>query len=238
MPLAKRITIYVLRDPRDGAIRYVGQTVQPMERMQAHLADTRKGCQYRCHRWMRLLAAAGLRPNMEIVECVDAGQADEAEMRWIAHYRGNGADLTNHTVGGRGFRGHKPTKEAIEKRAAALRGKPRSPEAIAAVKAALNKPETKERMALSARGNKSRLGQKQSAEEKEKRARANRGKKRSPEFREVMRRKALGVHHSEESKRKMSESKLRMISPERRAEIARLGNLASQEAKKCRLRSE
>lgn len=233
-----RSHIYVLRDPRDGAIRYVGQTVQPKERLQAHMADTRKGCQYRCHRWTRALVAAGFLPIMEIVEHIPGEQADAAEIRWIAHYRGLGADLTNHTAGGRGFRGHKPSKEAVEKRAAALRGKPRSDEAKAAIKAALNKPETRALLSQARIGNRSRTGQRQSDDEKQKRAAANRGKTRSQEFGEAVRQRMLGTRHSEETKRKMGETKRATISAERRSEIARAANLASQEAKRCRSRAE
>lgn len=230
--------IYVLRDPRDGAVRYVGQTVSPKNRLSSHIAEARKGSSYRCHRWIMELQRGLLKPLMEVIDHVPLREADAAEMRWIKVYRDSGSDLTNHTAGGRGFRGHKPSREAVEKRAAAIRGKPRSAEARAAVKAALNRPETKEKLSKARMGNKSRTGQRQSAEEKERRAAANRGKKRSPEFCEAMRQKALGVRHSEETKKKMSESKRTMLTPERRVEIARIGNLASQEAKRCRSRAE
>lgn len=196
--------IYTLSDPLTGVARYVGQTVRPSVRLREHLRDAKNGCPYRCHRWIRKLTRLGLTPTFVIVETTTVSQADDSERRWIATLRACGADLTNHTDGGGGMSGYRLSDEARAK------------------------------LRVLRLGNKSRTGQLQTDEEKEKRAASNRGKKRPPEFCARMREKATGVVHSEAAKLRMSQTKKATISPERRSEIARIANRASQEAKKCR----
>lgn len=200
-------SIYTLSDPCSGAVRYVGQSVRPKARLAEHLRDARKGCTFRCHCWIRSLLAGDLKPLFAVVEETTIDLVDAAEQRWIAFHRGAGADLTNHTHGGGGISGYKLS------------------------------PETRQRLSATRVGNPSRRGQQQSDDEKAKRAASNRGKKRSPEFCERMRVKALGVTHSEAAKLKMGETKRATISAERRSEIARIANRASQEAKKCHSRN-
>jgi len=236
--LAKRvITIYGL-SAKDGEIRYVGQTVEPKERKATHLREARKGASLRVHRWIAKLLGDGDVLQVHVLDVVPQDKANARERAVIAELKAAGARLTNLTDGGDGFRGYTPTAQQIAKTAAALRGRPRDEAARAAIKAGLNRPEVRAALSEARLGNKSRSGQIQSQEEKDKRAKANRGKTRSPEFCERMRLKATGFVHSEEAKAKMGATKRATISPERRSEIARIANLASQEAKKCRSREE
>jgi hypothetical protein len=234
--LAKRAFsyIYSLSDPISGSVRYIGQSVKPKERLSEHIRQARTVARYRCHRWIATILASDKRPIMEILEEVPIDDVNEAECRWIDHFRALGADLTNHTNGGGGLRGYKLSVEHIAKLVASNKGKKRSEEIRSRLREIQNSPEMKAHLSEKRKWNKSRTGQTQSDEEKLKRAAANRGKKRSPEFCLAASERMMGVRHSEETKKKMGESKRAMISPERRSEIARIGNLASQEAKKCR----
>lgn len=93
---AKLTAIYVLLDD-EGVVRYVGKSVDPQSRMQAHcLPHSRSKTPVSC--WSRSMRDRGVRPTMEIIEWVE--NWDTAERKWIAHYRGAGAKLLNVTDGG------------------------------------------------------------------------------------------------------------------------------------------
>lgn len=109
---SKITRIYVLRDPRDGAVRYVGKTSKSLAaRYWQHTGRAaNRAIDTYCARWIRGLIAAGLAP---IMEQVDAAGADWSarEAFWITHYREAGARLTNLTRGGEGAPGLKMTAE-------------------------------------------------------------------------------------------------------------------------------
>lgn len=115
--------IYTLSDPRTGAIRYVGMTVSPLKkRLGGHLrykGTDHKSC------WVRSLRAIGLKPVITEVEIVPVEERVGAEQRWIAHYREQGADLTNSTKGGVGSLGYRHTEEAKALMSIQRRGQPR-----------------------------------------------------------------------------------------------------------------
>ena len=87
-------TIYVLVDPRDGAVRYVGLTVDPKSRLRHHMTTARQQVT-RKERWLWELKSHDLVPVMRVLETVDIDVAREVETRWIEHYLDEGADLTN-----------------------------------------------------------------------------------------------------------------------------------------------
>jgi hypothetical protein len=102
--MERETKIYVLRDPRTNAIRYVGKTVRSLvRRLSAHIL--RSG-EKRTHRdcWIAGLLMAGLKP---VIEPIDVAGDDWAEKErfWIAHFRAAGCDLTNQTDGGEGTPG-------------------------------------------------------------------------------------------------------------------------------------
>jgi hypothetical protein len=151
MMLHMKTTLYALVDPRTGLVRYIGKTSKaPEERLHYHI----KGSKHkRCHRekWISMLIEMGLQPQLQIIDVVE-GNGSQAEMDLIKKYREMGCDLTNATDGGDGSPGYKHTeesrakirekrknqkfsKESIEKRAASLRGRPRSTEARQAISA-------------------------------------------------------------------------------------------------------
>lgn len=110
--------IYVLRDPRDDEVRYVGKTVHPLNiRRSCHISDAIAGNRKRhCANWIRSLHALGLEP---LIEQIDAVTEDwpACEQKWISFYLAAGARLTNHTRGGEGPSGFKHSAETLRKRA-------------------------------------------------------------------------------------------------------------------------
>lgn len=98
-------SVYALVDPRDDQVRYVGKSVNVAVRVKAHLNDrgsTRKA------RWLQLLLREALAPEVVILE-MGTGDWERAEVKWIAHFRSTGCDLTNATAGGEGL--HDPSPE-------------------------------------------------------------------------------------------------------------------------------
>jgi predicted GIY-YIG superfamily endonuclease len=92
--------IYVLRDPRYNAVRYIGRTKNLKGRFQQHLYNKSDGSFIHARReWIQEVRSAGLRPVMEVVETlrapVDEALISERERRWIFHFYQQGAALTN-----------------------------------------------------------------------------------------------------------------------------------------------
>lgn len=98
--------IYGLCDPRDGLIYYVGKSNAPQRRFIQHLED--KDSNVRKVAWIDGLTAAGLKPEMRILEAVPRSEWAQAERAWIAHGINEGWPLTNLTAGGGGDREPKP----------------------------------------------------------------------------------------------------------------------------------
>ena len=110
--------IYGLVDPRTQIIRYVGKSNNPVARLKAHLKDCQK-----CRRvnWLKSLARLGLYPEMIILEEVVYINWQDAECKWIKHFRKQGICLTNSTDGGDGL--NNPNKETRRKLSNTLMGR-------------------------------------------------------------------------------------------------------------------
>lgn len=113
--------IYVLIDPRDSRIRYVGQTVNIKQRYKNHCIIHRSK-DHRSH-WLNNLRSLNLKPIMQIVEECDESTWAERETYWIRHYRDLGCGLVNATEGGEGISGLKHSEEAKRKMGDIHRGK-------------------------------------------------------------------------------------------------------------------
>lgn len=115
-------TVYALADPSTGEVRYVGATTkEPRIRLSGHMADARQPSPERVvSRWIKKLAET---PDLVVLEKAD--DVYEAEERWIAHYREQGARLCNVAPGGRGFHrlGVPVPEETRRKISAARKGK-------------------------------------------------------------------------------------------------------------------
>lgn len=89
--------IYALRDPRTGAIRYIGKANDAQARLRTHIRDARRR-NTPVYAWVRKLAGIGLVPVVEVLEKTENWQ--EAECRLIAVSRARGDDLLNVAPGG------------------------------------------------------------------------------------------------------------------------------------------
>lgn len=128
--------IYLLKDPRTAAVRYVGKTTNPKARLKTHIQQAKK-CFSDCYKdkWLRSLLALSLRPVMEVIEEGHGEGWQAAEQKWIAHYKAL-AKLTNGTDGGDGGNGAVWSDEARARLSKALTGLKRSPEGRASIAAA------------------------------------------------------------------------------------------------------
>ena len=98
--------IYILGDPRNNAVKYVGYTSNFANRMHYHYrSPTPSRTKIACHAypWLLELADLGMLPVSKIVEVIEEGADwEERERHWIAHYKNLNEPLLNHTIGGRG----------------------------------------------------------------------------------------------------------------------------------------
>lgn len=94
--------IYALCEPDTMAVRYVGKANVVAARMKGHRSEKRST---RKCRWLASLRYRGLAPVIRVLEEVPANAWEMAERHWIARFRSEGCDLTNHTDGGDGVRG-------------------------------------------------------------------------------------------------------------------------------------
>jgi len=88
-----RVSVYTLAAPDCDAVRYVGQTLHPEQRLAQHIARPANAA---LAEW---IASLGSPPRMTVVETVDACEALAAEQRWIAYHRKAGAELLNDRFG-------------------------------------------------------------------------------------------------------------------------------------------
>lgn len=85
--------IYILKDPIDNTVKYVGQTIGPVcRRIEGHNCDRTNTAKYN---WIRKLKAYGIKPKIEIIEECDRKKRFEREMFWIEYYNKTGCSLFN-----------------------------------------------------------------------------------------------------------------------------------------------
>src|SRR3990167_7958774 len=98
----KKNIIYILVDPRDSRIYYVGQTVRPKARYQDHVHAASEGSQANARKaaWIADLKSNGLLPSFVILEVAeDSDTAGLKEQKWIMLLAKSGAPLTNKNNG-------------------------------------------------------------------------------------------------------------------------------------------
>lgn len=97
------IYIYALLDPDTDEVRYVGKTKDLNKRMYSHCRIDPKPTTHKA-RWVNKLIAADKTPKMLVLEECSDETWEEAEIRWIAHYRSVNTNLTNISDGGKSAR--------------------------------------------------------------------------------------------------------------------------------------
>lgn len=175
--MSQRI-IYGLVDPRTKAVRYIGKSTTGLTRpkQHGHAAQLRRSPGHRTN-W--ILSLRRERLDYEIIILMAVGprlDLDEEERGWIKLARQLGWPLTNHTDGGDGSAGLKHTAETKAKMSAAHKGQPAR--------------------GVATSGGAIWRGRKHSEASKEKMRVANTGKFPSPETRELLRQRKLGVAKS------------------------------------------
>jgi|ERR1041385_4379089 hypothetical protein len=187
-------TIYGLKDPRTGEIRYVGHTVSAItdalakHLRECHLELTAREC------WLIELGHSGFEPELVVLE---QGQGDweKASKRWVGDLISRGAALTNMGDGGKGASGTIGGDRKRQILSQKMKGRTYSPETIELMRqSARNRPEGFYEE-LAAR-NKARAGWKQTPEARAKMSAAKKGKPQSPEL-IAKRAAALRRHHAQ-----------------------------------------
>lgn len=92
-----RIYFYALKDPITTKIRYIGQTVNPGNRLRNHIYEAKKFNKNHKERWIIQLLRKNEKPIMEILweEVMTAEEANSFETDLIQFYKTEGCDLTN-----------------------------------------------------------------------------------------------------------------------------------------------
>jgi len=110
--------IYKLICPINGEIRYIGKTVQKLnKRLYKHKYNKRRNPSHK-NSWLIQLEDKGLLNELkiELIEECDISTLNKREIFWIAKLKGDGCKLTNMTEGGEcGSLGCKHTEEAKKK---------------------------------------------------------------------------------------------------------------------------
>ena len=92
--------IYFLRDPRDGACRYVGQTTDPSSREINHANSRVFQGNVALLNWKWSLSSNGLSPTFEIVQSgIPRSELNTREREWIVKQAASGCHLLNRPVG-------------------------------------------------------------------------------------------------------------------------------------------
>lgn len=80
------VSIYGIKDPRNGIIRYIGQSTNPALRLAQHGQGA--GNQ-QLYSWMCELHLSNIEPELEILEVVSDDMATERETVWIDRLKSN-----------------------------------------------------------------------------------------------------------------------------------------------------
>lgn len=113
------VFIYVLKDPTDLKVKYVGKTALSInKRYSQHIHNWKRksGRLNKLNSWIKSLANLNLLPIIEIIDEVSDDNWIEAERGYIRLFKAIGCNLKNCTLGGEGTCGYKMTEESINKR--------------------------------------------------------------------------------------------------------------------------
>lgn len=164
----KKGLVYKLICPISGDERYIGKTIQSLDRrLYKHLYE-RKRNPSKKNSWLIKLEQLGLlfKVKIELIEECNIDELNCREIFWIKHYKDFGCNLTNMTNGGDvGSLGYKHTNDAIEK-----------------IKKRAKEPRTKmsdegrKNISISLIGNTRRRGYKQNEETKKRISESKKGK--------------------------------------------------------------
>ncbi len=116
------VSIYGLIDPREGRVRYVGQTIQtPSFRRDQHMAAAGSNTSTRAFVWLRTLREEGVRPDVVVLEEVAPEDAKAAETKWIRALHSEQYPLVNTMHTGQVSLSNEAWRRESERRLAAIR---------------------------------------------------------------------------------------------------------------------
>lgn len=98
--------IYLLIDPRDNEVRYVGKTSNPKSRLSGHITECKKETvKHRRSRWIKSLLRDKLKPIITFVKVCPLSEFEKYEAEYIKLYSSN--KLTNSDENGQGNKNRK-----------------------------------------------------------------------------------------------------------------------------------
>jgi hypothetical protein len=93
--------VYALIDPRTEAIRYIGLSIDPIDRLRRHIQRARRGAPSHKDNWIRQLLSLGIKPKVKVLETLcTREEACNREQYLISQATARGWNLTNSTLGG------------------------------------------------------------------------------------------------------------------------------------------
>lgn len=98
-PKKAQTFIYMLIDPRDDEIRYIGKANDVLSRLGGHLRDASRR-RSRVYAWINELVASGHSPVVATLDRIPMEEWQDAERFYIKEYRDCGFDLLNISAGG------------------------------------------------------------------------------------------------------------------------------------------
>ncbi len=161
----------------------MGLSTVGLKRPKAHLypCNWKRASTHKAN-WIKSVVAKGEPPLIRVVQSwgkISLSDLADAEVYWIAYFRGNGSGLTNLTDGGEGSTGLIHSNETRAKMSAVKKGRKLSSGHVANISKAQrgrkHSPETKARMSVS------HTGAGHSEATRVKLSQINKGKKHSPE---------------------------------------------------------
>ncbi len=108
--------IYGLIDPRDGQLRYIGQTSCGKKRFCKLIGKHALAPRTYKNSWIKGLRNNGLLPEILIIEECSIDKLSELEIFYIEYFRSLGCRLTNTTEGGEGTRGKRSEETKLKQR--------------------------------------------------------------------------------------------------------------------------
>ena len=178
--------IYILIDPRDYKIRYVGQTNNIKIRYNSHICDINSNTHK--SKWIKSLKNLGFRPKIVVIGEYTKDTIDVWEMFWITYYRQCGYELTNYGDGGKTRKGYKWSEATHQKFKRTVTGRKLS-------------ENTKRKMSDA------HMGKKMSNDAKLKMRNNNLGRKMPDDIKNKIRLKLVGRKVSDETKNKLKQSR-------------------------------
>jgi len=181
--------IYILIDPRDNQVRYVGKTKSKNRRYYQHMNEASKGTRTHKNNWLLSLKNKGLKPEMVIIDECEDDSWIFLEKWYLEVFKAWGYNLTNLTQGGEGPSGYKHTEEHKQNMSKLHKGKTVS-------------LETRQKISIAVKG------RKYSDEQKKMYSEVAKKRGISAETRQKMHetRRKNNYSHSEETKQKISQN--------------------------------